>query len=87
MQIGISGRGEMQSNQRSVEGHGQEVIEHHRCVKHGERADAQLGGQRYAIVCGVGPTAGDCAHECDAEKFQCMAQREPDENAWADGNG
>ena len=46
-----------------------------------------VGGLRYTILCGVGQTPGDYTHECDAEKFQCMGQREQDENAWADGNG
>ena len=41
VRIRILGRGEMQLNGRSVEGRGQELIEHHRCIKRGERADVQ----------------------------------------------
>ena len=53
VRIRILGRGEMQLNGQSVEGCGQELIEHHRCVKCRERADAQCKHPRGGGVAGM----------------------------------
>ena len=58
----------MQLNGQSVEGCGQELIEHHRCVKCRERADAQCKHPRGGVagmlgVCGTLYSVGWDRHQ------------------------